>query len=64
MVLSAKVNFENIPNVIAPVCVLHNICEAHYKPFNNAWHRTVKKADETLKRNFIFKAASIYNQSV
>ena len=28
---------ENIPNVIAAACVLHNICEVHHEHFNDSW---------------------------
>jgi len=28
---------DNIPHVIAAVCVLHNICEVHHEHFNDAW---------------------------
>ena len=28
---------ENISTVVAAACVLHNICEMHNKPFNDAW---------------------------
>ena len=27
----------NIPHVIAAVCVLHNICEVHHEHFNDSW---------------------------
>ena len=28
---------DNIPHMIAAVCVLHNICEVHHDHFNDAW---------------------------
>ena len=28
---------ENIPNVLATACFLHNICEVHREDFNDSW---------------------------
>lgn len=30
-------NIENVPNVIAACCILHNVCEVHGDTFNNHW---------------------------
>lgn len=33
---------ENVPNVIAACCVLHNICEVHQDSFNDAWLQEIE----------------------
>ena len=30
-------HIDNVPNVIAACCVLHNVCEVHGDTFNNDW---------------------------
>ena len=32
---------ENVPNVVAACCVLHNICEIHGDTFNEEWLQDV-----------------------
>ena len=34
---------ENVPNIVAVCCVLHNICEIHGDTFNKEW---MQAADE------------------
>ena len=36
---------ENVPNVVAACCVLHNICEIHGDTFNEEWLQDVIKED-------------------
>ena len=32
---------ENVPNIVAACCVLHNICEIHGDTFNEEWMQAV-----------------------
>ena len=44
---------ENVPNIVAACCVLHNICEIHGDTFNDEWMQaldgdSVPSEQETL----------------
>lgn len=37
-------SIDNVPNVVAACCVLHNICEIHGDEFNNQWLQEIEEA--------------------
>ena len=37
-----EMHVENLPNVIAAACVLHNICEVHHEHFNDSWLQSIE----------------------
>ena len=34
---------ENVPNIVAACCVLHNVCEIHGDTFNDEWLQAIDK---------------------
>ena len=40
-------HINNIPNVIAAACILHNMCEIHGKYFNETWLQEIEADTNT-----------------
>ena len=38
---------DNIPNVVAAACVLHNVCEIHGEHFNDAWLQDINEGNSS-----------------